>query len=731
MKKLIIPMAICAFLFQVRATGQNSNCLNSQLFCTGPAYTYPAGTSGNAEPGPYYACLQAQPAPAWFHMCFETAGSVTISMYSDPLVDIDFVCWGPFGDPFSPCLEGLTANKVIDCSYSPNPNEYCDIPDGQPGQFYILLITNYSLQPANITFEQISGSGSLACDVIYSPVADFSASPQYGQTPLIVQFADESTHDPTTWEWDFQNDGVFDAFIQNPSFTYFEPGTYTVRLIVENSAAADTVTKESYITVTQDSTGGGLVADYPFNGNANDISGYENHGTVYGAMTTNDRFYNPYAAYDFNGVDQYIEVLPSSSLNTAEMSGFSVSLWGKLNVVDDQETYLNVNNKSDGNEFDIRPQDGKIAFINSNGSLFLQDTQEVAVNVWYHIVVVLDYSNDSSFLYINDQLVSVDTVEPVIPENPYFSYGKHALNPCYFNGVLDDIKIYNRALTPVEIDNLYNINGLSMPEICIVSVTSDEHNRLIWNNKFSTRLELYNIYRETTQPDIFEFIGSVPYGDQCIFNDITSDAELRSYTYRMTGVLDDSTETDSSASHKTIHLTINQGPSGWNLIWNPYEGISFNTYYIYWGTTPDSLTLLDSISASFSSFTDLDPPSGPLYYAVEIIKGDGCFPTRDDDYNRSRSNVQFNGETGISDIDVRRIIIFPNPTNDILNIRLEPKMGCSETNLSIYNMQGQAVLSFQINSAKTSVNIKDIEPGIYLARIKCQETVFVQKLVIF
>jgi PKD repeat protein len=729
MKKLLALLVICALSYQEKATCQNIHCINSQLICTGPSYTYPAGTTGSAEPGAYYGCLSTQPAPAWFHMCFEAAGPVTIYMYSTPLLDIDFICWGPFEDPFSPCVEGLTANKVIDCSYSPDPTEYCDIPEGQPGESYILLITNYSQQPADITFEQTAGSGTLACDVIYNPIADFSASPLEGETPLNVQFTDESTQNPSIWNWDFQNDGVFDAFTQNPSFTYYEPGNYSVRLVVENEIAVDTMIKENYITVSQGSTGGGLVADYPFNGNADDISGYENHGTVYGATLTTDRFGTPDAAFNFNGTDQYIEVPPSSSLNTAEMSGFSVSLWGLLDTVEGQEIYLDVNNKSDGIEFELRPQDGKITFINNGGSLFLQDIEDAATDQWQHIVVVMDYSIDSAFLYVDGQLVAADSAAPIIPVNPFFSFGRNTLNPWYFSGILDDIKIYNRPLSEEEIDNLYNINGLSMPEICIVSVTPDEHNQVIWDNKFSTRIDLYNIFRETTQANVFELIGSIPYGNECIFKDLASNPEQRPYKYRMTGILDDGTETDSSVSHKTIHLTINQGPTGWNLIWSPYEGFSFNTYYIYRGTSPDSLLLLDSISSNFTSFTDINPPWGPLYYAIEILKEAGCFPVRDNDYNKSRSNIQYNGVTGISDIPDAGISIFPNPANEILNIQLLPSTDISGTELSIYNLNGKTVLSLQINSAKTSVSIKGMKPGIYFIRINSTNSVFVKKLV--
>jgi hypothetical protein len=99
-------------------------------------------------------------------------------MYSTPPVDIDFICWGPFTDPFSPCVEGLTAGSAIDCSYSPNPTEFCIIPESQAGDYYILLITNYSKENTDITFLQSSGSGTLDCDIGtgispgFNPVSD-------------------------------------------------------------------------------------------------------------------------------------------------------------------------------------------------------------------------------------------------------------------------------------------------------------------------------------------------------------------------------------------------------------------------------------------------------------------------------------------------------------------------------------------------------------------------------
>jgi hypothetical protein len=172
MTNKLITLTLFSLFFIAAANGQGLMCESSEPFCTGTIYNFPAGTTGTAQPGANYGCLATQPAPAWYHMLIEDPGNITIYMYSTPLVDIDFICWGPFADPYSPCVTGLTANTIVDCSYSPNPTEYCDIPNGQTGQYYILLITNYSQQPCNITFSQTAGTGSTDCTILPPPVSN-------------------------------------------------------------------------------------------------------------------------------------------------------------------------------------------------------------------------------------------------------------------------------------------------------------------------------------------------------------------------------------------------------------------------------------------------------------------------------------------------------------------------------------------------------------------------------
>ena len=151
-----------------RAVTQNNFCSTSEPFCTDNGlYEFPAGVNaGSGESGPYYDCLRTRPNPAWYYMRILDPGDMDIYMYSTPEVDIDFCCWGPFDDPMEPCPNGLTRAKVVSCSYSTNWNETCKIRDSEEGEYYILLITNYSNRNCNIHFSKIDGEATTDCSIL-------------------------------------------------------------------------------------------------------------------------------------------------------------------------------------------------------------------------------------------------------------------------------------------------------------------------------------------------------------------------------------------------------------------------------------------------------------------------------------------------------------------------------------------------------------------------------------
>ena len=177
----------------------NDHCLSSMPFCTSEVMEFEAAYQGGAtgESGPDYGCLSSQPYPSWYHMRIHTAGQFVIHMEAHDASgaghDIDYCIWGPFTDPYEPCVDDLTCDKMVDCSYSTASVEdvYLGYPisehnhgnsslaDGncvvannnpphvpQVGEYYILVITNYSQQQQTISFTKTEGEGETDCEIV-------------------------------------------------------------------------------------------------------------------------------------------------------------------------------------------------------------------------------------------------------------------------------------------------------------------------------------------------------------------------------------------------------------------------------------------------------------------------------------------------------------------------------------------------------------------------------------
>ena len=148
----------------------STNCNQAQPFCTGTAYTFPAATGSTSPLGPAYGCLGSQPNPVWYYLQVQNPGAIDITAQAPS--DIDFILWGPFASATAPCLSGLTAGTIVDCSFSGSATEFVNIPaNAQTGQIYILLITNFANLNQNITFSQTGGIGTTNCQILCNMTA--------------------------------------------------------------------------------------------------------------------------------------------------------------------------------------------------------------------------------------------------------------------------------------------------------------------------------------------------------------------------------------------------------------------------------------------------------------------------------------------------------------------------------------------------------------------------------
>jgi hypothetical protein len=167
------------------------------------------------------------------------------------------------------------------------------------------------------------------------------------------------------------------------------------------------------------------------------------------------------------------------------------------------------------------------------------------------------------------------------------------------------------------------------PSICIVTVdTTEEKNLIVWEKSGHVGIASYNIYRESSSAGDKELIGNVPYDHTSIFLDSTSFPMQQTHKYWLTAIDSCGNESDFSAHHKTLLLTINSGIAGeYNLIWaDRYEGFSYTTYDIFRGDG-NGLHFLISQPFGTLSYVDLNPLAGTNTYRVAAVKpGNPCDP---------------------------------------------------------------------------------------------------------
>lgn len=237
----------------------------------------------------------------------------------------------------------------------------------------------------------------------------------------------------------------------------------------------------------------GLVAFYPFNGNANDESGNGNHGTVNGATLSSDRYGNTDSAYNFEGInccgtpDNVQEIkITNSLLNLSE--NYTISCWmNSSSTTKFQQALFLSYNEENGNGFGVQLNNEHVpnkltyaigpAKLNTNWDVLyaVGDFNSFENEKWYNVVFV---KNGTDYkLYLNGE---VDGTTNLPASNDYTQdvgliIGSIGSGYEVFNGTLDDYGIWNRALTENEIQNLYTS---STGDILLNGVVSAENNQI-------------------------------------------------------------------------------------------------------------------------------------------------------------------------------------------------------------------------------------------------------------
>jgi hypothetical protein len=210
----------------------------------------------------------------------------------------------------------------------------------------------------------------------------------------------------------------------------------------------------------------GLVAYYPFNGNTNDSTEFNNDGTKYsGATLTSDSFSTTNSACYFNGSSNaYISVPASASINTDNMKNFTFSCWFKASgSVTPTRRLFNIQDGSTRNyELYYNYTTNKLTYTNWNGSSASVNfiaKKTTSTGIWYHATLRIDSLNNTQ-LFINGVIDTFSTNSITKPINPSLTIGTNPGSGWNFSGSMDEIRIYNRYVSNAEIQSLYlHYNG--------------------------------------------------------------------------------------------------------------------------------------------------------------------------------------------------------------------------------------------------------------------------------
>ncbi|MFK7844439.1 MAG: LamG domain-containing protein [Rhodothermales bacterium] len=380
---------------------------------------------------------------------------LTLDPYIDEASGIEFTAVTDFGgvDGVVGLVKNLSTSACVD---PPDGNQKLGTaPGARPG------FIGLSAFPIKATFPQ----------VIHPPVrVTVSFQSIAGSTVRVTMF-DDAGNEVARTEKEIAPSGGTCGFPGDPTgreMLAVSSNRSVAYVIMENASNSDS---GGFVTVIDDFTinrnprreddglDDGLVAYYPFNGNAQDASATGNDGTVFGASLAADKFGNDNSAYSFDGINDYILVSDDNTLDISE--SITIAAW--IKPVDTDSDYI-VGKRSlevGGNVYSLDIFPGTMRSVLQTGigagTASVSGSSEIVGNEWQHIAVTWDGETIKG--YYNGLLEDTRDYSGLIKlsagdvEIGRYSGGVPAP---YFNGLIDEVRIYNTALSQNEILDIMN-----------------------------------------------------------------------------------------------------------------------------------------------------------------------------------------------------------------------------------------------------------------------------------
>jgi len=416
----------------------------------------------------------------------------------------------------------------------------------------------------------------------------------------------------------------------------------------------------------------GLVGYWPFNGNANDESGNGNNGTVNGATLAADRLGSADKAYSFYGANDYIEI--STNNGSFDSQTYTVSYWYKTNSVpyvgfypraiisrsngsgSPSNVYDNFSIFESGGAISLNYQGVGTPFNSPSGIDWLT---QVNNDSWHLLNVTVN--TDSLKAYVDGVLVNAQPfIAGISFQNYSLRFGKS--NHSYwseYNGILDDIGIWSRALTQEEITNLFNS--------CVPS-----------------------LYYSDNDGDGF--------GAGDALNTCSPPAGY---------VLNNTDCNDANANqNEGVSEICNSQDDNCNSLVD--EGLTFQNYYTDadfdgFGTEVAQSSCIDLGAGYTWNNTDCDDSNAAINPNAEEIGSNGIDENCDGQIDNSIEELS------------NQMLLYPNPATTELNLQTTSDL--IGTDVFVFDAIGKQILKQQILSTNTIINTSSFAVGNYVVKV--------------
>ena len=713
----------------IKDAPSNIICEEAVPFCTNDGTLILDNTTGIGGLNDI-ACLASTPNPKWSVIQIGESGSIEIEIEQTEangnFLDVDFVIWGPFVDvedgcanlefgcPTSDDCPNNTTNpnfypsgNIIDCSYSFASVENFSIENALSGEIYILLVTNFSNQPGVVSITQTnlneSQAGSITAEVEANLGPDLNIC-QSDNNSVILE--SESTF-ADNYEW-FLDGLIVASGPDLPEYTATESGVYSVFVYNQN---CNVVAQDSILVTFVDCDNVGLITVNAF---------YDDNNN--GIFDSDENaFVNGYFTYEINEDT----VLNSVASNTGS---FTLASELETNFYDFNyyfyDEYENCYDVSIPTFETISVSAGEVVTVEfpiveeqscEDIAIYLINQQAPRPGFFHTNYLVIDN------LGLNTSSGSVVySLDPELVISTFTTSENYTITPTANGFTLDFVNLLPGEYLQVTLI-LQTLVTTEIGDIVTNSATYITNtNDLVVSNNYSALSEM--VVGSWDPNDKME-----AHGPRVLFDDFVASDEWLYYTIRFQNL----------GTFPATFVRIDDALDN-QLDETTFQMLRSSHDYVVTRSDRDLEWFFDDINLPAEQ-DDAEGSNGFVYFRIKPKAGyaiGDIIPNTAAiffDFNApvitNRFETEFVEETlSISEFDINGFNMYPNPANDILNIKLN---NIINANLSVYDIQGKLVLERSISQEQNlELNMSGLQSGMYFVKLKTGSKEFVKKLII-